>query len=282
MNWRELIGLDELKRERPPRAAIVIVVIGLLACAVAALATAGKSSSEAAHLEWVQKQLMPDSKAVAVPGGTEKMQLVDGFLRSTGSNVSGYNLFQTYAQLEIEAGAPLGKAHIICAIHAPHQAEIGQTYGGLRALYPRSSENGIFKQEVPEQLSLDFSSHGYEFALVEVGGLITKFTSERGVKLEWPKFEEGTEHLDYFIAGKPKHDLKLPFESIWRARKPPQASVDCTVKNEAGKATVATEAAMKRLPPPIDEEKEEEEQERRQEEKTSAEEETDEAGGEGE
>lgn len=282
MNWREEFGLDELKRERPPRGAIVIVVIGVVACLVAVLATAGKGSGEAAHLEWVQKTKLPDSKAVAVPGGTQKMQLVEGFIRSTGTNVSGYNLFEVASYLEIEAEAPIHESKVVCAIHAPHRAEIGQTYGGLRALYPRSSENGVYKQEVPYQLSLDFSSHGYEFAIVEVSGLAERFTTERGVKVEWPEFEEGTERIEYSIAGKPKRDLVLPFESIWRSTHAPEASVSCTLTNGTGKATVEQEAAMEKLPPPIDEEKEEEEQERRQEEKTAEEEETDEAGGEGE
>lgn len=283
MNWREVLGIDELKRERPPRGAIVIVLIGLLACLVAALATATGPTGDYAHLEWVQKTPMPDSKAVPVPGGTQKMRLVNGFIRSTGTNVSGYNLFQVATELEVEAEAPIGDAQILCSIHAPHNAEIGQTSGGLRALYPRSSEGGIFKQEEPKTVLIDFSSHGSEFAVLEVEDLPDMWTTERGVKLEWPEFEEGTEHLKYFIAGgKPKRDLILPFNSIWRATKAPAASVSCTVKTSAGKATVATEGEMKKTPPPIDEEKEEEEQERREEEQTAEEEETDEAGGEGE
>ncbi len=281
MNWREQIGVEELKRQRPPRAAIVIVAIGLLACVVAAVATAGKGSGEAAHLEWVQKTPLPDSKAVPVPGGTQTMQLVKGFIRSTGTNVSGYNLFEVASYLEIEAEAPVHEAKVLCAIHAPHHAEIGQAYGGLRALYPRSSEKGVYKQEVPDQLSLDFSSHGYEFAIVEVSGLAERFTNERGVKVEWPEFEEGTEHIEYSIAGKPKKNLVLPFESVWRSTHPPETKVSCTLTNGSGKATVESEAALKK-PPPIDEEKEELEQERRQEEQSAAEGETDEAGGEGE
>lgn len=281
MNWRQEIGLDQLKRERPPRGAIVIVVIGLIACIVAAVATATKISGEAAHLEWVQKTPLPDSKAESVPGGNQKMQLVEGFIRSTGTNVSGYNLFQVATQLKIDAGAPIGDSRILCSIHAPHGAEIGQTSGGLRALYPRSSEGGIFKQEEPKTVLIDFSSHGTEFAVLEVEDLPDKWTTERGVKLEWPEFEAGTEHLKYFIAGgKPKRDLVLAFNSIWRSKKAPDASVGCTITTSAGKATVDTEAAMKKLPPPIDEEKEEEERERREE--TATEEETNEAGGEAE
>jgi hypothetical protein len=282
MSWREEIGVEELKRERPPRGAIAIVSIGLVACVVAALATTGKGEGEAAHLEWVKMAAIPNSKAVPVPGGSEKMQLIEGKIRSTGTNVSGYNLFQVATVLQIEAGAPIGQSRILCSISAPKGAEIGQTSGGLRALYPRSSEGGIFKQEVPETVLLDFSSHSSELAVLEVGDLPRYFTNERGVKLEWPEFEEGTEHLKYFIAGgKPKKDLRLPFNSIWRSTAVPAATVGCALTTSAGKATVETKGALKHLPPPIDEEAEEEERERREEEAASKEGQT-EAGGEGE
>ena len=283
MKWRDEIGVEEMKRERPPRGAVVIVVIGLLACVVAALATStGKGSGEAAHLEFVKTAEVPDSKAVTVPGGTEKMQLVDGLIRSTGANVSGRNLFQSASVLEIGAGAPIGKSRILCSIAAPSGAEIGQSSGGLRALYPRSSEGGIFKQEVPETVLIDFSSHSSEYAQLEIEGLPDNFTNEQGVKLEWPEFEEGTEHLKYFIAGKPKRDLRLPFNSIWRSTVVPEATTSCTITTSAGKATVETKGALKHLPPPIDEEAEEKAQEEREEKDAAAEGEANEAGGEGE
>ena len=282
MNWREQIGVDELKRERPPRGAIVIVAIGLVACLVAALATTGEGSGEAAHLEFVKTADVPDSKPVPVPGSTQRMQLVDGLIRSTGTNVSGYNLFQVATVLQVEAGAPIGHSRIICSISAPPGAEIAQSSGGLRALYPRSSE-GIFNQEVPETVLIDFSSHGSELAVLEVGDLnIHRFTNEQGVKLEWPEFEEGTEHLKYFVTPKPKKDLRLPFNSIWRSTAVPKAQIGCTVTTSAGKATVETKGELQHLPPPIDEEEEEEKQERREEEEPANEGETDEAGGEGE
>lgn len=283
MNWREQIGIEELKRERPPRGALIVVAIGLIACVVAALATqTGKGASEAANLEWVMSAPMPDSKAVNVPGGSQKMQLVGGVIRSTGSNISGRNLYQVANVLEIEAEAPISDSRVLCSIAAPGGAEIGHSGGGLRTLYPRSSETGIFGF-VLEPVVVDFSSHGYELALLEnEAGLPESFTNEQGVKVEWPEYEPGTEHLEYLIAGKPKRDMKLPFYSIWRSTVVPKAKVACTITTAAGKATVETAGELKRLPPPIDEEAEELNQEQREEEESSAEEESDEAGGEGE
>lgn len=272
MNWREQIGLEEMKRERPPRGAVVIVVIGLVACVVAAFAAqTGKGSSEAANLEWVMSAEVPDSKAVAVPGGSQKMQLVDGLIRSTGTNISGRALYQTANVLEIEADAPISHSRIVCSIAGPNGAEIGHSGGGLRTLYPRSSETGIFGF-ILEPVVVDFSSHGYELALLEnEAGLPEAFTNEKGVKVEWPEFEPGTEHLEYLISGKPKRDLRLSFNSIWRSTVVAKAKTACTIATDAGKATVETSGELKHLPPPIDEEAEELNQERREEEQSAEE-----------
>jgi hypothetical protein len=251
---------------RPPRGALIVVAVGLLACVAAALLTADKSSGEAANLEWVKAAPIPDSKPVQVPGGSESMQLQDGGISATGTNVSGYSLFRVASTLRIDAGAPVGNGRILCAVKAGRQTEIAQTAGGLRATYPRSSEAGIYSQEVPETILVDFSARGAELAVLETAG-IAQFTTEKGVKLEWPKYEVGTEHLKYFIAGgKPKRTLKLPFYTVWKTTAVPAATVACTLTTSAGEATVSTKGALKKAPPPIDEEAEEENEERAEEE----------------
>ena len=252
---------------RIPRGAIAVVVVGLLATIAAAVLTAGKGGGEAAHLEWVQHQPMADSKPVLVPGSKEaKMQLIDGGIRATGTNVAGYSLFRVLTTLKISKEAPVSKARLVCEIHATKSGtEIAQPSGGLRALYPRSSEEGIYGQETPETVLVEFHSHGYELAVLEVGDLPERFTSVEGVKLEWPEYEVGTEHLDYFLPeGKPKGKIELPFYAIWRTTKPPAARVACTIETASGKATVHTEGQLKSISPPIDEEQEAEEAEERE------------------
>lgn len=249
----------------PPRGALIVIVVGLLACVAAALLTTDKGSGEAAQLEWVQRVPIADSKPAAVPGGGGTMQLTDGAIRTTGTNVSGYSLFRVSSLLRIGAGSPVGSGRILCSVKTRGGAEIAQSSGGLRATYPRSSV-GLYNQEVPEVVLLDFSSHSTELAVLELDGLPERFTTERGVKLEWPKYEVGTEHLEYFLpAGKPKQDLELPFETIWRARAVPAARVACTLTTSAGSTTVRTTGVLRKTPPPIDEEQEEENQEKAEE-----------------
>lgn len=250
---------------RPPRGALVVIAVGLVACVVAALASTGKGEGEAAYLEWVQASEPTESKAVQVPGGRGEMQLTDARIRATGTNVSGYSLFITGARLTISGGSPIGDGRILCAIKAARGTEVAQSGGDLRATYPRSSEDGIYSQEVPETVLMDFSSHGNELASLEVPDRPLRFTTERGVKVDWPEFKIGEERIKYFIAGKPKQDLVLPFFTVWRTTAVPSAEIGCTLETSAGASTVRTEVALAKRSPPIDEEAEELKAEEREE-----------------
>jgi len=255
---------------RPPRGALIVVAIGLAACVAAALLSTDQASGEAAQLEWVRKVPMADSEPVPLAGGGS-MQLSDGALHTTGTNVSGYSLFRVSSRVHIDAGAPVGGGRILCAVAGDGRAEISQSAGGLRATYPRSS-TGLYNQEVPEVILLDFSSHGTELAVLELDGLPEHWSTEKGVKLEWPEYEPGVEHIEYFLpAGRPKQDLVLPFETVWRTTSPPGAKVACTLTTSAAKVTARTAAALHSVPPPIDEEAEEEKQEERKEAEEEAE-----------
>lgn len=258
---------------RPPRGALIAIAIGLVACVIAALASTGKGEGEAATLEWVQSAKGPDSGAVPVPGGQGEMQLTDTNIRATGTNVSGYSLYIVSTALNISAGSPIGGSSVLCAIKAPKETEVAQSGGDLRATYPRSSEDGIYGQEVPETVLMDFSSHGGELASLEVPDRPRRFTTGRGVKVEWPQFKIGEERIKYLIAGKPQKDLALPFFTVWRTTDVPSAKFRCTLETKAGgEATVKTQAALPDRSPPIDEEAEELKAEEREEAEEEAEE----------
>jgi hypothetical protein len=250
---------------RPPRGALIVIAVGLVACLVAALASTGKGDGEAANLEWVKASSSAESKPSAVPGGNGQMQLTDARIRATGTNVSGYALFIASANLNISAGSPIGGGTVLCAVKAPKGTEVAQSSGGLRGTYPRSSEAGIYNQEVPETVLMDFSSKSSELAVLEFPDRPPRFTSERGVKVEWPTYEVGKERIEYAVAGKPKQGLELPFFTIWRSTDVPAAKFSCRLETDAGEATVRTAASLADRTPPIDEEAEELKEEEREE-----------------
>lgn len=256
--------------ERIPRVAIVVVAVGLIATLAAALLTGGSSSSEFAHLEWVQQAKIPDSKAVSVPGDDEaEMQLIDGKIQETGTNVEGYSLFRVLNTVKIDAGAPIGGGKLICSTAVlSANTLIAQTHGELRATYPRSSEDGIYGQSVEEEIIIKFASHGHTYAVLEVGEeLPEKWTTVQGVKLDWPEYEVGTEHLLYLLPKeKQSSAIELPFYTVWRGTTAPAAAVSCRLEVAAGKATVETKGKIAHISPPIDEEAEAEHEEEREEE----------------
>lgn len=264
-----------------PRGALIVVAIGLLACLAAAVLATDKSSGAAASLEWVQVKPIPASEPVDVPGGGGQMRLEQGQIAATGLNIAGYSLFRVYSRLRIDARSPIGEATVLCTTKGGPRSEIARSTGGLRALYPRSNEDGIYSQAIPETLVISFAARGGTAVLVEAEDLrIPRFTSEQGVKLEWPEYRTGLERLEYFIAGgTPEEDLVLPFYSIWKGTAPPAARIWCTLDTAEGKATVETRAELPKLSPPIDEEAEDEAEEQAEEEADALEE--DEAEGDG-
>lgn len=273
----KLPSLPSIKRssvsaeDRIPRGAIIVVVVGLLATiAAAVLSNSGGSGSGFAHLEFTQRTKIPDSKSVAVPGGEEaKMRLVEGSIKSTGTNIAGYALFRVFSELKIDKGAPIGGGRIYCSIHAPRtDTEIAHSEGSLRMLYPRSSKEGIYGQPVPETIIARFSSHGHALAVLEqiTEDMPERWASIQGVKLGWPEYEEGTEHLIYYLPqGKAKTTVELPFYGIWKSKKAAAAEIACTLQVSAGKATVETAGSLPHVSLPIDEEAEEQKQEEREE-----------------
>lgn len=239
-------------RNRPPRGALIVVAVGIVACVVAALATTEPGASEAAQLQWVQHAPLPDSQAVPVPGAqAQDMQLVEAGLRATGTNVSGYSLYRSAATLTIDAAAPVGSSRIVCSSKAPEGGEVARTPKS-RASYPRSSEE-LSEQSVPEVVLVEFASHGSSLAVVNFEDLFEEgFASEKGIKVEWPPYRTGDERWEWFLPpGPPKQSLELPFATVWKTTRIPRVRIACTLTTSAGKAAVRTAGALPERSPPI-------------------------------
>ncbi len=182
--------------DRPPRGALIVIAVGLIATLAAAALANENLSGDAAHLEWIQTRPLPDSGAVALAGGGE-MSLTGAGLQATGANVSGYALFRSAAELRISKGARVGRAQILCAMRAGNGTEVAQT-PNLRASYPRSSPN-LIAQEAYEVSLVEFASKGTGLAVVDLEDLPDFYATEEGVKLEWPTYRVGRERWRYFL-----------------------------------------------------------------------------------
>jgi hypothetical protein len=234
--------MPDLRKIPPPRGALIVIAVGLLATVVAAFLSTDKLIG-AATLEWVEEAPMPDSKRVSIPGGGA-MQLTEASIKTTEPNISEYTLYRVSSLLTIDSGSAVGHARLRCAIHVPKHT-IGAKTPKSRASYPRSSED-LSEQGTTENSLVEFSSHSTDLALVELGDVIGQhYTREKGIVVEWAPFRIGQQVWRYGLpAGRPKEDLTLPFASIWRTTAKPAAHVSCTVENSAGTATVSTSGAL--------------------------------------
>jgi hypothetical protein len=230
------------KQNRPPRGALIVIAVGLLATVAAALLSTDKPLG-AVTLEWVEEARMRDPKPVEIPGGG-RMTLSEGQIRSTEPNAGEYTLFRSSALLTIDAGSAIGHGRLTCAISVPKRTIVAKTHDS-RASYPRSSED-LAEQEVHDTSLIEFSSHSAELASVEIGDAInSRYTREPGIVVEWAPYRIGRQAWQLgFPGGRPKEVLSLPFVSIWRTTVTPAARISCTIETAAGSATVATAGSL--------------------------------------
>ncbi len=233
---------DAPTETRPPRGALAVIAVGLLACVAAALLSTDKPLG-AAELEWIEKAPMPDSKPAAIPGRGE-MRLTDAGIRATEANAGGYTLYRVAGLLTIDAGSAVGNGRLRCAVRVPRQTIVAQTPNS-RASYPRSSEE-LIDQPVSENSLVEFSSHSTDLALVELSDALgSRFTDEKGIVVEWAPYRIGRQVWKWGLpSGRPGKPLRLPFASIWRTTTTPAAKVACTAETSAGQATVRTAGTL--------------------------------------
>jgi hypothetical protein len=232
--------VEPSKDSRPPRGALVVVAIGLIATLAAALLSTSEAGGSAAELEWQAKTPLPDSSTAAIPGGGA-MRIEESSIRASETNISGYRLYRVAGVLKIDAGSAVGHGRVRCATRVPGSALIAHTPGS-RAVYPRSSSGeSLTKQEVPEVTLVEFNVQGDELATLELADAFETFTDQPGVVVSWSPYRKGIQEWQWGLPpGKPAKPLTLGFASFWRIAGTPKARIACTTETGAGKATVRT------------------------------------------
>lgn len=227
---------------RPPRGALAVIAIGLIGCVAAALLSTDKPIG-AAELEWVEKAPLPDSPAVAIPGGGE-MRLVEAGIRASEPNAGDFTLYRVAGALSIDAASAVGQSRVRCAVRVPRQTIVAHTPNS-RGSYPRSSEE-LIKQDVPERALVEFNARSTDLALVDLEDAIgERYTDVRGIVVEWAPFRVGRQVWKWGLpAGPLDRTLRLPFASIWRTTTTPAARISCTVETAAGVATARTAGSL--------------------------------------
>jgi len=227
---------------RPPRGALLVIAVGLIACVAAALLATDEPIG-ASDLEWEAKSALPSSKPAPVPGGGGTMRIENAGLRGTAPNFSGYKLFRVAATLTIPAGTPIGHGKVDCVTQTSRQTIVART-PKKRASYPRPSEE-LVDQPVPSRVTVEFNAHGTDLASVELNDAFHRFGTEPGIKVDWAPYRETRQEWEWGLpAGQPQKPLELAFASIWRTTATPAAQIACTLTTGAGSAGVRTSGSL--------------------------------------
>lgn len=239
-------AMSALTETRPPRGAIVVVVVGLVATLAAAVLATDSVGGSSVVLEWERRAPIADSRPAAIPGGGS-MQLGEAGLRTTEDNVNGERVYRVTAVLTIEAGSAVGQARVRCRMRGGPGAELGRTVNS-RGAFPRSSgEYNLTKQDVPGSVGIKFHSRGAEYASLEFEDAFPTFTDLPGVVVSWAPYSPTAQEWQWGLPeGRPAEPLQLGFASFWRSTGAPQARISCTLENSDGAATVRTAGDLKR------------------------------------
>ncbi|HEX3324728.1 MAG TPA: hypothetical protein VHR65_06320 [Solirubrobacterales bacterium] len=237
--------MSAVTQTRPPRGAIVVIAIGLIATLAAALLSTESAGGSSVEIEWVGHAQIPDSRAATIPGGGS-IQLSDAELRSTEENIEGERIFRANAALTIAAGSSVGQGRVRCRMRGGG-AELGRTVNS-RGAFPRSSgEYNLTKQEVPGSVGIRFPIRGAEYASLEFEDAFPRFTDLAGVVVSWAPSRTASQEWQWGLPqGKPTEPLELGFASFWRTSRTPAAQISCTVTNSSGTAAVHTAGELSR------------------------------------
>jgi hypothetical protein len=225
--------------DRPPRGALVVVAIGLIATVAAALLATEEAGGSSVEIEWAAHAQLPDSRPATIPGGGS-MRLQDGGLRASEDNIEGERILRATSILRIDSGSAVGQARVRCRMTGGG-AELARTVNS-RGAFPRSSgEYNLTKQDVPESVGVRLPIQGAEYASLELGDAFEAFTELPGVVVSWLPHRTYSQEWQWGLPkGRLKEPLDLAFASFWRTAGKLDAHVSCTIETDAGKATIRT------------------------------------------
>jgi hypothetical protein len=230
---------------RPPRGALVVIAIGLIATFAAAALATDEVGGSSVEIEWLARAPIPDSPPATIPGGGS-MRLEEGGLRATEENINGERVFRATAVLRIDAGAAVGQARVRCRMTGGG-AELGRTVNS-RGAFPRSSgEYNLTKQDVPGSVGIRLPIQGAEYASLEMEDAFETFTDLPGVVVSWQPHRTYSQEWQWGLpAGRLQEPLALGFAGFWRTSRQVSADISCTLESAAGKATAHTAGELSR------------------------------------
>lgn len=232
--------MPDLRKIPPPRGALLVIAVGLVATLSAALLATDEAGGSSVTVEWTAHAPLPDSAPVSIPGGGS-MRLQDGGMRASEDNIEGERIYRVASVLRLEAGSAVGQGRVRCRMSGGPGAELGRTVNS-RAAFPRSSgDYNLTKQDVPGSVGVRLPIRGAEYASLEMEDAFEAFTELPGVVVSWMPHRTYSQEWQWGLPpGRLTQPLELGFASFWRTGGDLAAQASCTVETGAGKASAHT------------------------------------------
>jgi hypothetical protein len=236
--------MGDESQSRPPRGALIVVAVGLIATLAAALLATDSSGGSSAEVEWTARAPLPDSPVAAIPGGGS-MRLRDGVLRASEGNIEGERIYRVSSVLRLAAGSAVGQGRVRCRMTSGSGVELARTVNS-RGAFPRSSgEYNLTKQDVPGSVGVRLPIHGAEYASLEMEDAFETFTDLPGVVVSWMPYRAHSQEWQWGLPkGRLQRPLELGFATFWRTGGDLAARVSCRVQTAAGSVSVATAGSL--------------------------------------
>jgi len=232
--------MGDVLESRPPRGALIVIAVGLIATLAAALLATDSSGGSSVTVEWAAHAPLPDSRVAAIPGGGS-MQLRDGGMRASEDNLEGERIYRLVSVLRLAPDSAVGQGRVRCRMTGGPGAELGRTVNS-RGAFPRSSgEYNLTKQDVPGSVGVRLPIEGAEYASLDMEDAFEVFTDLPGVVVSWMPVHTHSQEWQWGLPkGSLQQPLELGFATFWRTAGELRARVSCTVQTATGSAAVAT------------------------------------------
>jgi hypothetical protein len=226
--------MNEPGKDRFPRGAIVVVVVGILATLLVAWIS-DEDLVSSKPLPWLESH--PEAIPSAGPaklGESGSMTLTSSGIDSTGLNSAGYRLFQVGGELTLDFGdeSPAG-ATVTCSVDTEAPTVNART-PGRPAGFPGPVED-LSEAAWPGDVIVDYSEQGSPYSTVTLPTDYMGYGGQPGIEVEWGEWRHGSQswiwHLPADLEG---NRARLRFVSLWRTFEVPGAEIACSTELASG------------------------------------------------
>jgi hypothetical protein len=218
-----------------PRAALVVIVVGLALSALAHLLETETTGAD--EINYEADRVIPSASTATAAG---KLQITDAQIATTRANASGggYRLFRVSAVFRMAPPPGAAAREARCTIRVPGSAIVART-PDRRASYPRPSDKfQLAEQPVPATVVIEFSTAGKARVAAELDDALGRFIHGGHATLEWGEYRPAAQTWLWKLQARPGEPLSLGFASYWRTEQEQEARIVCSASTGADQGRV--------------------------------------------